>query len=148
RGLALGVLMTSVKLGPALAFPLATSVMASSGWRAMFVLTSLIPLVWLPAFLWSVRGQTFRSARQPNEATAEPTAALAGALVRSPAMWGMLVGTFSYLYFFFFCLTWLPTYLEKRYGLSLNAIGWYTTFAFIGPAVMTVVGGRVSDWLI
>jgi cyanate permease len=35
-------------------------------------------------------------------------------LFRSRIMWGILIGTFCYNYFVYFCMTWLPAYLVER----------------------------------
>jgi len=116
------------------------------------VVTGLVPLVWLPAFAWSLRNDSTgaSSAMQapPSIGSAVPGGAWVRSLAASPAIWGLVIGTFSYLYFFYFCLTWLPAYLQQHHGLSLSAVGWYASASFLGPAVMTVVGGRASDWLI
>jgi MFS family permease len=69
-------------------------------------------------------------------------------LLSSPTLLGVIIGTFSYMYFVYFCMTWMPAYLQEARGLSLSASGFYTTFSFAGMAVMSIVGGLAADWII
>ena len=38
--------------------------------------------------------------------------------LRSPALWGTLIGTFGYMYFNYFCMTWMQSYLVEHLHLS------------------------------
>ena len=39
----------------------------------------------------------------------------------TPAIYGIIVGTFAYNYFNYFCLTWLPAYFADQWGLHNTA---------------------------
>jgi ACS family D-galactonate transporter-like MFS transporter len=69
-------------------------------------------------------------------------------LLASPVVWGTIIGTFSYMYFVYFCLTWMPAYFNEARGLSLASSSLYTTFSFAGMAVASVLGGWAADRLI
>ena len=43
----------------------------------------------------------------------------------SPVIWGTIVGTFCYMYFVYFCMTWMPAYFVERRHLSLGDMGLY-----------------------
>ena len=47
---------------------------------------------------------------------------LLAALLASPVIWGTIIGTFCYMYFVYFCMTWMPAYFVERRGMSLPAI--------------------------
>jgi MFS family permease len=69
-------------------------------------------------------------------------------LLASPILLGIIVATFAYMYFVYFCMTWMPAYLQEARGLSLGASGFYTTFSFAGMAVMSIIGGLLADRII
>ncbi len=63
-------------------------------------------------------------------------------------MWGTCVATFCYMYFVYFCMTWMPTYFKDRFGLSLTASGWFTFMSFGGMATVAILAGWAADRLI
>jgi MFS family permease len=63
-------------------------------------------------------------------------------------MWGTCVATFCYMYFVYFCMTWMPTYFKDRFGLSLTASGWFTFMSFGGMATIAILAGWAADRLI
>ena len=61
----------------------------------------------------------------------------------SPVIWGTIIGTFCYMYFVYFCMTWMPAYFVERRHLSLGDMGLYTFFSFGGmAAVAALADGR------
>jgi MFS transporter, ACS family, D-galactonate transporter len=63
-------------------------------------------------------------------------------------MWGIIIGSFCYNYFNYFCLTWLPAYFAERRGLSLNSTGWFTGFSFWGFAIVATAAGFWADRIV
>jgi MFS family permease len=55
---------------------------------------------------------------------------------------------FCSAYGFWFSVTWLPTFLMKEYGLSLERSGLYSSLPLAGGAVGCIAGGALSDWLV
>ena len=41
---------------------------------------------------------------------------------------------FVFGYFLFFFMTWLPSYLERKYGLNLGAVGLFTVLPWLAAA--------------
>ena len=68
--------------------------------------------------------------------------------MKTPQMWGTLIGTFCYNYFLFYSLTWLPAYFVESRQLSLNSIGVYSFFSFAGSATVAILAGWGADGLI
>ncbi len=66
----------------------------------------------------------------------------------NPVIWGIIVGTFCYQYFVYFCMTWMPAYFVEHRGLSLQNTGIYTMFSFLGMAVVATLAGWAADRLI
>ena len=98
----------------------------------------------------------FRSGTEPRasasggtESPAPPPKSIGlAAMMRTKTMWGIILGTFAYNYFIYFCLTWLPAYLVEAKHLSLKSMGIYTMFSFGGMAVVGILAGWSSDRLI
>lgn len=144
RGLPVGIFMSGTKYGPAIGAPVATYLVLDYGWRWMFVLGGTISLLWLiPWFLFVKRDSSQAVNRQRNESSLSWYA-----MLNAPVMWGTCIGTFSYMYFVNFCITWMPTFFNKRYGLSLTASGWYTFMSFGGMATVAILAGWAADRLI
>ena len=55
---------------------------------------------------------------------------------------------FVFGYFLFFFMTWLPSYLERKYGLNLAAVGLFTVLPWLAAAFMLWLFGRWSDHLL
>lgn len=68
--------------------------------------------------------------------------------MKTPAIWGVIIGTFCYNYFVYFSMTWLPAYLVERRNLSLNSMGAYTFASFGGMALVSLLAGWGADALI
>jgi len=147
RGLAVGLYMAAAKFGPALGTPLAAWLIHLYGWRPMFLILGLGCLLWLIPWLALVKEDA--SAPSRAEAKAEkPAGPSLGRLLLSPVIFGTVIGTFCYMYFVYFCMTWLPAYLVEARGLSLTSSGAYTAFTFSGMAVVAIAAGWLADRMI
>ncbi len=150
RGLAVGLFMTGTKIGPAIGVPLAAWLVASHGWRPMFVILGLGGLLWLIPW-WFLAKDTVR--QEPKLTPAQEAKAAAppipfGQIMASPVVWGTVITTFCYMYFVYFCMTWMPAYFMEQRGLSLKDMGLYTFFTFGGMATVAALSGAAADWLI
>ena len=45
-------------------------------------------------------------------------------------------------------MTWLPSYLEHKYGLNLQAVGLFTVLPWLAAAFLLWLFGRWSDHLL
>jgi sugar phosphate permease len=88
-----------------------------------------------------------KSASPAPSARKEPEAPFL-TVFRSTAIWGILIGTFSYSCYLYFCITWLPAYFREQRNLPLELMGLYTMFSFAGMAVTTILFGWLADRLI
>jgi MFS transporter, ACS family, D-galactonate transporter len=148
RGLAVGVYMSGTKFGPAIAAPLAAWLIAAYGWRAMFVVLGLGCLVWLIPWLLLVRDNDRQIEQAEATRSTAPTRVPFTRVIASPVIWGTVIGTFCYMYFVYFCMTWMPAYFVERRHLSLTSMGLYTFFSFSGMATMAILAGWVADRMI
>jgi MFS transporter, ACS family, D-galactonate transporter len=143
RGLPIGVYFSGTKYGPAIGAPIATYLVLGYGWRWMFVLNGAIGFLWLVPWLLLARDDRMSSPVQGKGATVSWSA-----LLSAPFMWGTCIATFCYMYFVYFCMTWMPTYFKERYGFSLAASGWFTFMSFAGMGTIAILAGWAADRLI
>jgi ACS family D-galactonate transporter-like MFS transporter len=143
RGLANALIDAGSKLGPALGSFVGAMLVSSIGWRVFFVALGVGSLVWLiPWWVWmprsheSMRKQTGRGPSVRR-------------ILRCRSAWGTFLGHFCGNYFWFFLLTWLPTYLVKERKYSMEGMGRISTMAFLAIATATIVAGWISDrWIL
>ena len=147
RGLAVGLYMTGTKLGPAIGAPLAAWLIGRYDWRVMFVLIGLGGLIWLVPWLLLVSNDD-----RQIEGTAvkkEGTRPIPfGRIMVSPVTWGTIIASFCYMYFVYFCMTWMPAYFMERRHLSLGKMGLFVFFSFGGMAIVATLAGWAADRLI
>ena len=147
RGLAIALYMTGTKIGPAIGTPLAAWLIGMYDWRVMFVLIGLGGLIWLVPWMLLVKNDD----RQIERAAVKKDGTLPipfGRIMASPVIWGTIVASFSYMYFVYFCMTWMPAYFMERRHLSLGKMGLYTFFSFGGMALIATLAGLAADRLI
>jgi MFS family permease len=147
RGLAIGLYMTGTKIGPAIGAPLAAWLIGMYDWRVMFVLIGLGGLVWLAPWLMLVKNddrQLERAAVKKEGASPIPFSTI----MASPVTWGTIIASFCYMYFVYFCMTWMPAYFIERRHLSLGKMGLYAFFSFGGMAIVATLAGWAADLLI
>jgi MFS family permease len=136
--------MSGTKYGPAIGAPIATYLVLGFGWRWMFVLNGAISVFWLVPWLFLVRDDQSTATVSNEAATKVSWAAIFG----TPVIWGTCLATFCYMYFVYFCMTWMPTYFKERFGLSLAASSWYTFMSFAGTGTIAILAGWAADRLI
>jgi ACS family D-galactonate transporter-like MFS transporter len=145
--MALGIYMAGTKFGPAVGSPLAAKLIGIFDWRMMFIVLGLGGLVWLIPWLLMVRDDDRKLEVLSAKRASQPVMPFSEVL-KTPILWGVLVGTFCYNYFVFFSMTWLPTYFKEHRHLSLEKSGAYTGFSFAGMAIVAIVAGWAADRLI
>jgi MFS transporter, ACS family, D-galactonate transporter len=157
RGRANAFIDAGTKLGPAAGTFVGGIVLVHSGWRMLFVVFGLGALVWLPLWYLAMPRDGERSAeaeerRQDQAAAARSVTASADpsilTILRLPCAWGSFVGHFCGNYFYYFLLTWLPTYLAQEEHLSIRSMSRLTAAVFLTIACSTLVCGFASDRLI
>jgi MFS family permease len=147
RGLAVGLYMTGTKIGPAIGAPLAAWLIAAYDWRLMFLAVGLGGLIWLIPWMALVKDEDRGGANKTAAKTAAAPVSFAR-IMASPVTWGTVIATFSYMYFVYFCMTWMPAYFVEQRHLSLTDMGLFTFFSFGGMAIVAALAGWAADLLI
>jgi MFS family permease len=144
RGLAIGLYMTGTKIGPAVGAWIASKLILAHGWKPMFAWLGLGSLLWLIPWLTLVKNDD-RQIEKAAQPAGPKTGVSFGRLLASPVIWGTIIGTFCYMYFVYFCMTWMPAYFVEARHLSLDSMGLYQLFSFGGMATVAAVGGWLAD---
>lgn len=143
RGKANALIDAGSKLGPAAGTLIGGIVLAHFGWRVLFFVLGAGGLLWLPAWL---TGHS-KSDHAYDRPMCENIPSL-GQVLRSRSAWGAFCGHFCGNYFWYFLLTWLPSYLVSERSLSLQSMTQISSLAFLLIATATVSAGWVSDrWI-
>jgi MFS family permease len=148
RGLAVGLYMTGTKIGPAVGLPLAAALVVSYGWQTMFLLMGVVSLIWvMPWLLWVKKDDP--AARGVDQAGSSAGQRLSlGQALSSRLMWGVILGTYCYMYFVYYCMTWMPRYFQQKHNMSLQETSWYAGVSFGGMALVAALAGWAADRLI
>jgi MFS family permease len=142
RGRANGVMWTGARLGGALAPALAAAMIVWIGWRWTFAVFGLTGLIWCGAWmLWyrdSPSGQDVLRTTVPV-----PWKTLLTDRTLLALFWAYFASGFGFQFF----VTWLPTFLIKEHGLTLQRSGVYAALPLLAGAAGCLAGGVLADWL-
>ena len=169
RALATGIFDSGARAGTALALPIVTAIIATLGWRASFVITGLLGLVWVVFWIWLYRrprqqpmaseeevryieaggGRTVEQEDQREEEGEPPSESVRWRdLFRYRTIWGMMLGFFCLNFVIYFFITWFPSYLVDARGFDLLKLGIYGAIPALVSLPGSWVGGFVSDSLL
>ncbi|MBS0519609.1 MAG: MFS transporter [Proteobacteria bacterium] len=167
RATALGNALLAVPLALAIGGPLVTQLLAWLDWRLTFAVLFALSAAWVPLWFFFFRDDPAH-ARFVNEAElahirtdgsrpeAPPHTVLKswpepGVLRLLLTNRTLLANTWAFFvfgYFLFFFMTWLPSYLEREYGLNLAAVGLFSVLPWLTAALLLGLMGRWSDQLV
>ncbi len=167
RATALANALLAVPLALAIGGPLVTQLLAWLDWRLSFAALFVLSAAWIPLWYFCFRDDPSQS-RHVNAAelahihkvdpgvTAAPHAVLKSwpeasvlkALLTNRTLLANYWAFFVFGYFLFFFMTWLPSYLERKYGLNLGAIGLFSVLPWLSAAILLWAMGRWSDHLL
>jgi ACS family hexuronate transporter-like MFS transporter len=125
RARGFGVLFTGSSLGGMLAPPIASALFDAWGWRIAFLGTSLIGLIWLPAWLYWTRRPGVPEqldAHEQRQSIARPPVR---ELLAHPALRRGLVAIFAVAPIFGVALAWGSKYLAKTFSIEQADMGRY-----------------------
>jgi MFS family permease len=142
-GSANGLIGAGQALGPAIGIFAGGMLMASYGWRPVFLLFGVISAAWLLPWLFVARRA---SARWHSEAAVPAPSFLA--ILGKRECWGASLGHFAHNYALYFLITWLPLYLVKSRGFSMGEMSELGAMLYILYAASTQASGLLADrWM-
>jgi MFS transporter, ACS family, D-galactonate transporter len=147
RGFMTAIYLTGVRFGTALVSFVGGYFLVSYSWKLFFVVTGLVPLVWLlpwHAFLRKWEPTPGASAQTVNRAPFWKSFTL----LRHRSVLGIFLGFFAYDYAWYVFITWLPGYLRLERGFTPTEMGVYSAVPFLVMSVIILCSGLLSDWLV
>jgi len=136
RALGNAMNQAGVSLGMVLAPPVATWIAVEAGWRAAFVATGVLGLLWIPVWSWTAR----RGGAAPP---AKAETAGAASLLRDRRLWAFVIANALSMIGYSLWTNWTTLYLVDVHRLTLAQAAWY---AWIPPLAATL-GGFAGGWL-
>jgi ACS family hexuronate transporter-like MFS transporter len=151
RAIGVGIFNAGSSLGAAVAAPLAAYLGLHYGWRAAFVFTGALGLIWLAVWLF-----IYQSPPKPTEAaagadiqsTVGPNRVNWLGVLTSRAGTTLILARFLTDPVIYFVIFWLPAYLEKERGFDLTMIGQYAWIPYAFGGLGYLVGGWLSGKLV
>lgn len=141
RGLANAAVSLGIALGPAAGTLAGGLILASWGWRPIFIIFGLLTLLWLLPWQATVRKLAAPAGLVAHESERVPLAALLG---RWP-LWSMSIAHIASNYGFYFLLIWLPNYLVKARGLDIGVMTLLATLGYVAQGIAAIGFGMWSD---
>jgi MFS transporter, ACS family, D-galactonate transporter len=149
RGLVNSSYLIGVRLGQALVNAAGVALIATYGWRTFFVLSGVVPLVWIVPWMsvlrqWETPGGSAVSRRESNRFTF----ASSFGLLRHRTVLGTFLGFFVFDYVWFVFVYWLPGYLRLERHFTPAQMAFYSSVPFLVMSVVIVVSGIAADRVI
>ena len=143
RALAGGIFNSGTVAGAFLAPMLIVPLGSHFGWRMTFIIPSALGLLWIIPWLAFYRDRT----TQPTAALAQQRTSFLP-LLRIRHVWGAILiralgGPVVHFYWY-----WLPEYLRRERGFSMEEIGWTAGIPFLFAGLGNLAGGWFSGHLI
>lgn len=159
RGAAQGIFFAGSHFSGGVTALIVTALLPWFSWRAIFIAFGCLGLVWAAAWAhWFRDDPALHPAVTPAEleqigkgrapdAPPGPHGIL-HRLGRNRSVWATCIMYVPNAVVFYFCITWLPTYLREKHGLSAHAAAIVTSLPLILSAVADVTGGFATDWAV
>jgi MFS family permease len=144
RGRAMAIHQTSLYLGVVASGLLAGGIADRYGWRASFWIFGACGIALAALIAWRLQPDRERSA----QAGTIPVRLVLSVVLRRPTVLLLALAFACMVFVNVGFLTWMPTHLHTRFGLSLAAAGFSSMFYHHAAAFLGVMlGGHVSDRL-
>jgi ACS family hexuronate transporter-like MFS transporter len=167
RATALGNALLAVPLALAIGGPIVTQLLGWLDWRLTFAALFILSVAWVPLWYFLFRDNPadsrfvdaaelahIRASDPAVSATPHavpnswPERGVLRALLTNRTLLANTWAFFVFGYFLFFFMTWLPSYLERAYGLNLQTVGLFTVLPWLAAVVLLWLLGRWSDHLL
>lgn len=160
RALAVGIFNAGTAIGAALAVPIVSTISLAAGWRAAFVVTGAIGLIWVAA--WAVfyhapsrhprlgaaeRALIFEGQRPDAATSAEPKISVRRLLAMRET-WGCIIARVVTDPISYFLSFWIPQYLQDERGFSLADLAKFGWIPFAALALGNIAAGAIPRALI
>src|SRR5881397_861488 len=146
RALPTGLFDAGTRTGLVLEGFIIGSLLASFGWRPVFMVVGFASFIWLVPWFLATPSQmrdTSSSAERPRFTWKEFKT-----LLRSRDLFGVLLGFFCFDYYWYFLIYWLPSYFVNIHGVTIQEGSIRASLPFLVFGVCQPLGGWVADKLV
>jgi ACS family D-galactonate transporter-like MFS transporter len=158
RGFANGLFSMGIAVGAGLTTPGVAWIVQQFGWKASFVVTGALGIIWVFFWLYFFKNKPEATAINKEELLYIKTGQSTNVqqqtstirwyqLLKSGNVWVLLYGLFAQDYLLYLMLTWLPIYLVVTKHMTLLKAGFNSVIPWIVASLGALVGGFISDRL-
>ena len=146
RSRAVALFSSGLSIGTVFALPVTGWIVRDFGWPMAFISFGAVGLVWATAWFSLVR-----EGRGPD---AEPAAEQGprevpwGTILRTPAVWAIIVNHFCNNWSLYVLLSWMPSYLKSTFGLTLANAGLLSAAPWLSSFIVANIAGAWADRLL
>ena len=138
RGLANAIITCGMTLGPAVGTLGCGRLMATYGWRPVFVVLGFVSLIWVgPWIRWMPKA--------PADLERSVCPASVGEILRRRAFWGAALGHFCLNYPLYLMIVWLPYYLVSERHLSMKQMAEEGALFYLMYAIASPILAWIAD---
>lgn len=148
RGFAVGVYTAGAMVGATIAPPLITWLALAHGWRAAFVATGALGLVWALAWALFYRAPAHSFAQTDTAQASASEWSKWSAILKDRRVWGLAAARMLADPVWYFYLFWFPKYLGEARGMELTAIAALLWLVYLAADFGSIGGGLLSGRLI
>jgi ACS family hexuronate transporter-like MFS transporter len=142
RNLSIGLVNTAPNIGAILTPLLIPPFAVAFGWKAAFVVTGSLGILWLAAWWLGTRRLT------PVAAAPERAPVDWAALLRDRRSWAVIGAKFLTDCVWWFVLFWMPDFFSRVFGMSQAQLGWPIAIIFSLAALGAVSSGAAFPLLL
>ncbi len=155
RAFATGIFNSGSNVGAIIAPLIVPWIAITYGWQEAFILTGAIGFIWV-VFWWMMyeKPEIHKRLKQPERDyiqsdPADPTVKIPwSSLLKHKQTWAFALGKFLTDPIWWFYLYWVPKFLFKNYGITLDKIGLPLIIIYLAADVGSIGGGWLSSALI
>lgn len=160
RGLVIGIYTAGATLGATIAPPLIAYLAANFHWRAVFLVTGSLGLLWVIPWLLIYRKPEEHPRVSPEELAYIKSGTVAELEEAAPAehpwrevlrrkeTWLLMFGRLITDPVWYFYLFWFPKYLSDARHMTLAEVGRVAWIVYLAADIGCIIGGWLSGWFI
>lgn len=144
RSRAVALVTSTIYLGTVFSLPVTGGLVHNYGWPVPFYAFGALGLFWAVIWFAGVHGGY---GVEPLVSTAR-SAIPWGKLVRSSAVWAIVVAHFCNNWSLYVLLAWMPSYFKSTFGVSIANAGLLSAAPWLASFLMANVAGHWADHLL
>lgn len=142
RSRASAFFISSLSIGAMISLPATGALVRGYGWPTPFYVFGAAGLLWVAAWF-----ALTREGRSEAAATVERGPIPWGVLLRSSGVWALTVNHFCSNWVLYVLLSWLPSYFNTTFHVSLTSAGFLAAAPWAAYFVMANIAGWLADVL-